>query len=150
MRPPLISLGLPLFAPGTFGPVGWSVGRFCSRFELADCVFAERLISAEVVSVEDGAHPSQRMASDGGDFGLGAFGDSEPGYCGTAQVIVRHANDTCQLARLAPRRPKAIRCPRFAVAVGEDDRADFRRGIERGSKRRADWNNHTRPSLPLP
>src|SRR5580693_528836 len=102
------------------------------------------------MTVEDRAYAAQRMTADGGDFGFGATGKGEPRHRRAAQVIERHADDASRLASLGPRRPEAIRCPRFAVAVGEDDRAAFWRGIERGFERRANADDYARPSLPLP
>ena len=70
------------------------------------------------------------MPGDGRDLGLGAAGDRQPSYGSTAQVMERQADDADTLARFAPRRAETVGRPRCAVAVGQDNRAALRRGIE--------------------
>jgi hypothetical protein len=100
--------------------------------------------------VKDRMHAAQRVPGDGSDFGFSAFVNREPRHSGTAQVLKRHPDYASCLARLAPRRSKAVRCPRFSVAVGEDDRAALRCGVERGFKRRTNGDFNAPAGLRLP
>ena len=77
-------------------------------------------------------------------------GECEPGHCRAAQVIECYADDASRLACLAPRRPKAVRGPRLAVAVGEDDRCCASAWHRARLKRRTDPDDDARTRLPLP
>jgi hypothetical protein len=102
------------------------------------------------MAIEDRAHIAQRQAGNGRDFRLGTSSQREPSHCRPAQVMKGHADDTCCLAGFAPRCPEAIRCPRFAFGVGEDDRAALRCGIERGFEWRANRDFNAPSGLRLP
>ena len=67
-----------------------SVGRFCSRFELADGALAKRRITRKVMRVEHRAHA--RVAGDSGNLRLGASGNGESRHRCCAQVMERDAN----------------------------------------------------------
>jgi hypothetical protein len=118
-------------------PVGRSVGRICSSFELANRTFAERRIAREVVPVNDRAHAAHRVSGDGGDFRLGGTHKRQPGDGGATQIVKRQPGYARRFADAQPCRAEGLAGPRPAVSTGEDDWAASRCGVEHGLERRA-------------
>ena len=119
-------------------------------FELSDGIVAElRILDYEIVCIEDRSHTAQRVSGDGSDLGFGCADQRKSCYRSTAQIVERHAHDAYRLARFAPRRPETIRGPRLVIAIGEDDGAALRCGIERDLERSADLYHYTGTGLAL-
>src|SRR5215813_13374894 len=66
--------------PEQLGPVGRSVGSFCSLFELRNRAFGKCRVSVKIVRIEDRTDIAQAMTGNGSDFGLCASGDRQSGH----------------------------------------------------------------------
>ncbi len=100
--------------------------------------------------VEDRAHAAQRVSGYRGDLGFGAATDRKPRHRRSAQVMECNTDNTSALARLAPRRPEAVRRPRLAIAGREYDRRTLHGRIERRLERCTNRNDNLASALGLP
>ena len=69
------------------------------------------------MSIQDRPYVFERVASNGGYFGLGASGNRQSGNGGSAKVVKSQAGDTGFLASLPPRGPETVLRPWLIVGA---------------------------------
>src|SRR5262245_41324716 len=83
----LILWDFPSFLSYCLCSVGSSVGRFSTRFELADCALGERRIAMQIMRIQDCIHVVQAVAGQGGDLRCGAPRGRKPCDGRTAKIV---------------------------------------------------------------